>query len=137
MSAYAELVTRLGSQVRLDAPSAEFTTYRCGGAFSALIRAESVNDLAVIAEVRAEAGGFPVLVVGRGSNLLVADAGFAGVAVVLAGDFEQLECAAASAEVTAGGAVPLPVLARRAAAAGIGGLEFLVGIPGKIGRAHV
>jgi UDP-N-acetylmuramate dehydrogenase len=83
-----------------------------------------------------------VLVVGRGSNLLVADRGFDGVAVVLGTDFETVDLDATTARapgtpavVRAGGAVPLPVLARRAAAAGWGGLEFFVGIPGSVGGA--
>jgi len=135
VSVFARLADRLGDRVTLDAPSADFTTYRCGGPFAALVRAGSVGDLAAVADARATAPGVPVLVVGRGSNLLVADAGFPGVAVVLGGDFEALTVDADAATVAAGGAVPLPVLARRAAAAGIGGLEFLVGIPGSVGGA--
>jgi len=99
-----------------------------------LVRAEHEADLRAVAEVlgRTEV---PVLVVGRGSNLLVADAGFPGVAVSLAGELEELDIDPAQARVRAGGGVPLPVLARRAAAAGVGGLEFFVGIPGSVGGA--
>ena len=75
----------------------------------------------------------PVLVLGRGSNLLVADRGFPGLGVVLTGDFETVAIDADG--VTAGAAAPLPVLARRAAAAGLTGLEFYVGIPGSVGGA--
>ena len=135
MSALADLGARLGPKVTFDASSAEFTTYRCGGPFAALVRAETVADLVAVAEVRAAAAPVPVLVVGRGSNLLVADAGFVGIAVVLGSDFEAVAVDPVAAEVEAGGAVPLPVLARRAAAAGVGGLEFLVGIPGGVGGA--
>lgn len=135
MSVFARLADRLGDRVTLEAPSADFTTYRCGGPFAALVRAGSVADLAVVADACATAPGIPVLVVGRGSNLLVADAGFPGVAVALGGDFEALTVDADAATVASGGAVPLPVLARRAAAAGVGGLEFLVGIPGSVGGA--
>jgi UDP-N-acetylmuramate dehydrogenase len=74
-----------------------------------------------------------VLLIGRGSNLLVADAGFPGLAVTLGGVFAQLELAAT--EVHAGGAVSLPVLARRTAAAGLTGLEWAVGVPGSVGGA--
>jgi len=76
-----------------------------------------------------------VLIVGRGSNLLVSDRGFDGVAVMLTGAFESIDLDADGGLVRAGGAVPLPVLARRAAAAGRGGLEFFVGIPGSVGGA--
>src|SRR5439155_19356862 len=77
----------------------------------------------------------PVLVVGRGSNLLVADGGFEGVAVVLGDEFERIVVDSERASVLAGGSASLPVLARRAAAAGVSGLEFYVGIPGSVGGA--
>ncbi len=85
----------------------------------------------------------PLLAIGRGSNLLVADAGFAGLALVLEGEFERVELGpdrpggpgSGVDVVRAGGAVALPVLARRTAAAGLGGLEFYVGIPGSVGGA--
>jgi len=77
----------------------------------------------------------PLLVVGKGSNILVADSGFDGLAVVLDGHFADVDTGGGGPTVTAGGAVPLPVLARRSAAAGKGGLEFYVGIPGTVGGA--
>ena len=128
------LAARLPGRVERAVPSAALTTYRCGGPLAAVVRAEAEADLHVLADVLRDAP-VPVLVVGRGSNLLVADSGFAGVAVVLAGEFEQLDVDGPTARVRAGGAVPLPVLARRTAAAGVGGLEFYVGIPGSVGGA--
>ncbi len=101
----------------------------------------SDDELARVANVVAELRP-PVLVVGRGSNLLVADGGFAGVGLLLEGDFERIDLpgdgaadgAGTAAVVLAGAAVALPVLARRLAAAGWTGLEFFVGIPGSVGR---
>jgi UDP-N-acetylmuramate dehydrogenase len=75
----------------------------------------------------------PVLVVGNGSNLLVADAGFAGLAVVLGPGFQGL--VVQGTEVRVGGAQALPTLARRTAAAGLTGLEWAVGVPGTVGGA--
>jgi UDP-N-acetylmuramate dehydrogenase len=100
-----------------------------------LVRVERDDDLDAVADVLADAPSVEVLVVGRGSNLLVSDDGFAGVALVLAGTFDELTIDARAATVDAGGAVALPVLARRAGAAGVGGLEFYVGIPGSVGGA--
>jgi len=77
----------------------------------------------------------PVLVVGRGSNLLVADAGFPGVVIRLGSAFEGIEIDAARASVVAGGAALLPVVARKTAAAGLAGFEWAVGVPGSIGGA--
>jgi UDP-N-acetylmuramate dehydrogenase len=85
----AALDARLPGRVRRDASSAELTTYRCGGPLALLVRAETEADLVVVAEVL-RASDIPVLVVGRGSNLLVSDAGFSGVAITLAGALEQL-----------------------------------------------
>jgi UDP-N-acetylmuramate dehydrogenase len=132
------LAARLPGRVRRDVSSAELTTYRCGGPLSVFVRAEREDDLRVIADALADPSGgadVPVLVVGRGSNLLVSDRGFAGVALALAGELEQLDIDPRSARVRAGGGLALPVLARRAAAAGVAGLEFYVGIPGSVGGA--
>jgi UDP-N-acetylmuramate dehydrogenase len=131
-----ELGARLPSRVRFDVPFAELSTYRVGGPVAVLARVANTAELEGLAEVVSRHRP-PILVVGRGSNLLVGDGGFAGVAVVLEGEFESVELPAPDAEpvVRAGGAVPLPVLARRAADAGIAGLEFFVGIPGSVGGA--
>ena len=133
------LAAREPGRVQRGVSSAGLTTYRCGGPLAVVVRAERDEDLHAVAEVLRTAA-LPVLVIGRGSNLLVADEGFAGVAIVLAGEFEQLDVGSVDASsvaphVRAGGAVPLPVLARRTAAAGVAGLEFFVGIPGSVGGA--
>jgi UDP-N-acetylmuramate dehydrogenase len=128
------LDARLPGQVTRDAPGGALTTYRCGGAFAVLVRVDDEQHLASVAAVVGPTD-VRVLVVGRGSNLLIADGGFAGVALLLGGTFERLEVSAGDATVDAGGAVALPVLARRAGAAGVGGLEFYVGIPGSVGGA--
>ncbi|MDZ4827229.1 MAG: UDP-N-acetylmuramate dehydrogenase [Actinomycetota bacterium] len=127
------LADRLGAQVEFDAPSAPLTTYRCGGRVAVLVRANSEDDVLALAE--SIDGDVPVVVIGRGSNLLVADSGFAGVAIVLGGELDGVEIDTDTSVVVAGGATPLPVLARRSAAAGVTGLEFFVGIPGSVGGA--
>jgi UDP-N-acetylmuramate dehydrogenase len=128
------LEQHLPDRVPRDAPGGALTTYRCGGTLAVLVRVDDERDLAFVSEVVGPSGA-RVLVVGRGSNLLIADDGFAGVALVLGAGFEGLAIDSERAVVEAGGAVALPVLARRAAAAGITGLEFYVGIPGSVGGA--
>ena len=123
----------LPGQVERDASSAARTTYRCGGSLAALVRADTEADLSTIASV--VPADVPVLVIGRGSNLLVADTGYDGIALTLSGAFEHVALDRDTGRAAAGGAVALPVLARRAAAAGVGGLEFYVGIPGSVGGA--
>lgn len=115
-----------------DVPIGPMTTYRVGGRAALFARIDSEDDLvAVAALVREEE--VDVLVVGNGSNLLVSDAGFGGLAVVLGDAFASIDVE--GAVVTAGGAASLPVTARRTAAAGLTGFEWAVGVPGSIGGA--
>jgi UDP-N-acetylmuramate dehydrogenase len=132
------LATRLadrGVRVERHVSVADLTTYHVGGPLAVLARAGSPAELAAVASALAGEPMPPLLVVGRGSNLLVADAGFAGLGLVLDGGFETLDLHTGATTVHAGAAVALPVLARRAAAVGRTGLEFYVGIPGSVGGA--
>jgi UDP-N-acetylmuramate dehydrogenase len=128
----AALEPALPGRVELDAPLAGLTTYRVGGPAAVMVRARREGDLAVVAAAL-RLHRPPLLIVGRGSNLLVADGGFRGLALVLEGEFEEIT--PGEGTVRAGGAVGLPVLARQTAAAGRAGLEFYVGIPGTVGGA--
>lgn len=111
-------------------PLGPMTTYRVGGAAALFVKPTSIGDLDRLAEAVA-VSQLPVLVVGRGSNLLVADEGFRGVAVSLAA--LGADIVVEGHEVQAGGAVALPVLARRTVAAGLTGFEWAVGVPGSVG----
>jgi UDP-N-acetylmuramate dehydrogenase len=128
-----ELAARLlGATAERDVSLAGFTTYRVSGAAALFV---TITDEDVLATVRSavQATRVPVLVVGRGSNLLVADAGFAGLALVLGEHFTTIDILGTT--VTAGGAASLPVVARRSAAAGLAGFEWAVGVPGSVGGA--
>lgn len=122
----------LGELAERDVPLAPLTTYRVGGPARLLVRVRSVHALERVSRAVSETG-IDVLVIGRGSNLLVADRGFDGLAVLLSDAFGDL--AIEGTQVRAGGAVLLPVLARRSAAAGLTGLEWAVGVPGSVGGA--
>ena len=124
----------LGARVQRDVKLAAYTTYKVGGPASLLVKARSIDDLHAVSNALREKR-VPLLVIGRGSNLLVADEGFAGLVVVL-GDFaEQIIWPEQPAvpRVVAGGAVALPVLARQSAARGLTGFEWGVGVPGSVG----
>lgn len=123
----------LGPLAQADAPLGALTTYRVGGRARVLVEAHRYDDLVVVREAVA-ASGLPVLVVGGGSNLLVADQGFVGVAVRLGPGFARLKVAGGHS-VEAGGALRLPTLARRSVEAGLSGLEWAVGVPGSVGGA--
>lgn len=124
---------------RRDVSAAGLCTWRVGGSLALVVEPRDLTDLQSLAAV--VPADLPILVVGRGSNLLVSDGGFAGVTIVLGAGFETIALpdldpsAEATGLVAAGGAVALPVLARRCAAAGLTGLEFFVGIPGSVGGA--
>lgn len=131
-AALDRVAARLGDRARRNVPLGPLTTYRVGGPAAVLVVVASPEELAEVAWTVA-ADPVPTLVVGRGSNLLVADAGFAGLAVQLAGTFETVTIDGTT--VTAGGAASLPVVARQTAAAGLTGFEWAVGVPGSIGGA--
>jgi UDP-N-acetylmuramate dehydrogenase len=121
--------------VRRDVPLGPLTTYRVGGMAHLFARAGSEADLRRIGEALSNAP-VPILVLGRGSNLLVGERGFEGLVVSLGGSFEGVGLSDPSGGlVRAGAAVSLPVLARRTAAAGLTGLEWAVGVPGSVGGA--
>ena len=143
----ARLTERLGERVRTDAPTARASWYRVGGPVAIWVDVASVDELSAVA---AAVGGadLPLTVVGEGSNLLVAEAGYAGVFVHLDRDgaFGEVsfddddddadgDADGDRSAVTAGGAVRMPDLARRCADAGHGGLSWMAGIPGSVGGA--
>ncbi len=122
----------LGALAERDRPMGELTTYRVGGPAALFSEPDSIADLEKLAAAVA-ATAIGVVVLGKGSNLLVADSGFAGLCVRLTDAFAGIEIEAD--RVRAGGAAAYPVLARRTAAAGLAGLEWAVGIPGSVGGA--
>lgn len=127
----------LGDLAERDAPLAPLTTYRVGGPAALLARPRSADDLVRVATARA-ASKLPVLVVGRGSNLLVADGGFHGIAVLttgLAGELVATTLDDGTVEVCCSAGAALPIAARRLAAGGLRGFEWAVGVPGSIGGA--
>ena len=114
------------------APLAPLTTIRVGGPADWLCTVRSFRD-AVGALRWAADHGVPVAVVGRGSNLLVADEGFRGLALRLAGRLTAISVR--GTELWCGGGASLPRAVQRAAAHGLEGLEFGASIPGTAGGA--
>jgi len=129
------VATRLSAEavVRCDEPLAPRTTLRVGGKADLYVEPASESDLAAVLGFCAELG-LPVCLLGRGSNLLVRDGGVRGAVVCLAHpafgsvavEGERLRC---------GAGARLKQVAVAACHAGLGGLEFLEGIPGSVGGA--
>ncbi len=118
--------------VSRDVALGPLTTYKAGGPSRFYAQPENVEQLLEVAQQIA-GESMPLLVLGRGSNLVVADEGFAGLTIHIAGGFNEVEFNGLS--VRAGAGAPLPVLARNSVASGIAGLEFFVGVPGSVGGA--
>jgi UDP-N-acetylmuramate dehydrogenase len=127
-----EAAALLGDRADRGVPLGPRTTYRVGGPAALCIEVQTEADLAAVASAVA-ASGVPTLVVGRGSNLLVADRGFDGLAIIMGEGQASLAVSPESGTVHAGGALALPLLARRTVAAGLTGLEWAVGVPGSVG----
>jgi UDP-N-acetylmuramate dehydrogenase len=107
-----------------------FTTLGTGGPARAFARPESVEELqSALGFARGE--GLRVAAIGLGSNLLVADDGFEGMALKLGGELAQVDVQGEL--LVAGGGAPNAVALHRARAAGLGGFEFACAIPGTAG----
>jgi UDP-N-acetylmuramate dehydrogenase len=132
--ALERLALALGSRAVRDAPLGGRTTYRVGGTASLLVEAGDFDALVACHVALSEAATpIPVVVVGKGSNMLVSDSGFPGLAIYLTGEFASVEIE--DTRVRAGAAVGLQNLARQTANLGLTGFEWAVGVPGTVGGA--
>jgi len=121
-----------GERVRLALPMAPLTTFRIGGPAALFLEPEDEEDLAAASRA-IEESGLPFVVLGKGSNVLVADEGFPGLVLRLGRGFRW--AARDGRRLVAGGAMPLPALAGVALRHELAGLEFGVAIPATLGGA--
>jgi len=127
-------IEHAGARIQHQVRMAELTTLRVGGPATTVLHCTSTD--AVVAAVRAlDRAGEPALILGGGSNLLVADAGFEGTVVRVATQQVQLSADGARVYVDAG--ADWDGLVATTVAAGSGGLECLSGIPGSAGATPV
>ena len=130
------LATLLGDRITRDEPIGPYTTYRVGGSAALFMRAMSVDDLHAASRALAKVK-MPVLMLGRGSNMLISNSGFRGLAIALGPFAEQINLPSSDQDpiVIVGAMSSLPVIARQTVAAGLRGFEWAVGVPGSIGGA--
>lgn len=133
-----QLQARARGRVALDYPLAGLTTYRLGGPAAVYLEPVDLFDIEILAALLREAkDNYPVLAMGRGSNVVISDRGFPGVVVRLGMTFSWIaptETKEGSIEgMTAGASTPLPMLANWAARRGLTGMEFAIAIPGSVG----
>jgi len=118
--------------LRLNAPMAKETTFRCGGNGALFVIADDLEELNYTLSVM-KAFDVHWVILGNGSNVLFTDKGFDGVIIKLGKEFSEIvvedRC------ITAGAAVLISYLSKLAAAKSLSGLEFACGIPGSLGGA--
>ncbi|MEQ8318846.1 MAG: UDP-N-acetylmuramate dehydrogenase [Rhodospirillales bacterium] len=126
-----ERLPAVRGRLRADEPMARYTWFRVGGPAEVLFEPADIDDLQAF--MAAKPAGVPVTVIGGTSNILIRDGGIAGIVIRLGKAFAGIE--ADGTQIKAGAAAADINVARRAADAGVGGLEFMVGIPGTVGGA--
>lgn len=116
-------------RIEANAPLAAQSWFRVGGTAEVLFKPADPDDLAAfLAHTPLDV---PLTVIGIASNLLIRDGGIPGVVVRLGPQFAAIRCN--STQITAGAAALDMNVAKAAAQAGVGGLEFMAGIPGSVG----
>jgi len=130
MEILVKLKEKLGENIRENVPLAPFTTYKLGGPARYFFVAQTENEVKLAAET-AKACGIPIFVLGGGSNILVNDNGFDGLAIKM----ENRELKIDGDKIKAGAGVMLGQIVSLALQNGLSGLEWAAGIPGTIGGA--
>ena len=132
--ALLNIVTQPSSRLRFEEPLAKHTYFGIGGEATAYIEISTGSELAALARFHKQ-WNVPIAVIGRGSNLLVSDAGFKGIGVRLVGELAKLEVDGDVVSVGAG--LSLPRLSKAMSRRGLSGVEFALGIPGSVGGALI
>jgi UDP-N-acetylmuramate dehydrogenase len=122
------------TSVSRDVSLAPFTTYKVGGPAAFFAEPQDLEELrSILALVPKD---MDIVMLGRGSNVIISDAGIGGLVLRLGGAFGAIDTEGPD-RIVAGAGASLPKLARAAASAGKAGLGFYVGIPGSVGGAIV
>ncbi len=130
--AFRRLSGSLDGELRRDEPMARHTSWRIGGPAALFAVCDTLKDLGLVTRVLAEES-VPFTAVGKGSNLLVADEGYAGAVVTLGRGF--MRHSVGEGRLEAGAGTALAFVVQEAFREGLDGLAFAVGIPGTVGGA--
>ncbi|MDO8963302.1 MAG: UDP-N-acetylmuramate dehydrogenase [Coriobacteriia bacterium] len=126
------LQASLSGEIRTGEPMARHTTFRLGGAAAVLCVLDSMHDVTAAMSIVSDED-VPWTIIGKGSNLLVADRGYDGVVFVLGREFKRHVVDGET--IRAGAACVLAHLVQDAFKRGLAGLTWGVGIPGTLGGA--
>ncbi len=130
---YQPLYDSFGTALKRDEPLARYTVARLGGPADALLVANSTQDLTAAVTLACR-HDLPWIVLGAGSNVLVADAGYRGLVIINHTKGVRFED---GGQVVAESGASLSTLARRCMNQGLAGLEWAVNVPGTVGGAVV
>lgn len=133
-NAYMSLSGAVNADVKRDVPLSKRTSYRIGGECDLLVVVHDYDALLRTIDTLAREG-VEWVILGKGSNVLVSDAGYRGCVIVLDGEFARISVLPEEALVTAGAGCSLSRLVNDAMKAGLSGLECCAGIPGTLGGA--
>jgi len=126
----ADLARRVGVRAQRDEPLARHTTMRVGGPADLLVTVRNAFELRAVVRF-ARTRGIPHIVLGRGSDVVVADRGIRGLVVLCRAEGSRIDGDTYVAEA----GVPMARVATETAGAGLAGLEFGLAIPGTVGGA--
>ena len=124
------LAAERGLSVAQNVPLGPLTTLRVGGAADRMLTAATPGELVAALELAREAG-VPAGVLGKGSDLVVADGGVRGLVIRNRADSIEVD----GDVVRAGSGAAMAGLVKRCTAAGLAGIEFGISIPGSLGGA--
>lgn len=133
-NAFMSLSGMIDTDVTEQEKLARHTSYRIGGKADLFVTCHSYHSLRRTIEVLAREQ-VPWVIIGKGSNLLVADDGYRGAVVTLGTEFSRFVVGEDGSTITVGAGAMLARLVNEALSRGLSGLEFAVGIPGTVGGA--
>jgi UDP-N-acetylmuramate dehydrogenase len=126
----SEIQRRLGMRTSRDEPLARFTTMRVGGPADLYAAAHNLFELRGIVKF-ARARGIPYTLLGRGSDVVISDAGVRGLLIHVRAEGHEI----GDGHLVAEAGLPMAKAATLTSAAGLSGLEFGLAIPGNVGGA--
>lgn len=132
------VIQRFKGKVHFDVPMSGYTSWHIGGPADVMAFPADDGDLKDIMTF-AESKGFPIYVIGAGTNILVRDAGVRGVVINMLEGFKDITWhdAGDDVKVVAGAGLLIGELLSECKSRGLAGLEFACGIPGALGGAVV
>ena len=130
LAALDQLAGERGIALERDVPLAPLTTLRVGGSVDRLTTAETAEELVAALRLARDAG-LPGGVLGKGSDIVVADRGIRGLVVRNRADAIEVD----GSEVRAASGAAMAALVKRSTIAGLAGIEFGISIPGSVGGA--